>query len=146
MKLETRLFDVLCSRFIISFCIIYRGRRTDIKHINNGTQTYHLRVIKNKSGHGDCSSFPHLNYILIINNGIYYAQCPYNKSIVSSLFERFIYKYYYGNWAFPCTIFNTSLSKISMEFDCDITSCHRYLYNSHLMFYCYCGLSANSFE
>ena len=24
-----------------------------------------------------------------------------------------------------------------MEFDCDITSCHRYLHNIHLMFYCY---------
>jgi formylmethanofuran dehydrogenase subunit A len=45
--------------------------------------------------------------------------------------------------------FNTILDSLSitkMPYACDITSCHIYLYNSHLMFYCYCGLSANSFE
>ena len=33
-----------------------------------------------------------------------------------------------------------SLSITKMPYTCDITSCHRYLYNSHLMFYCYCVL------
>ena len=60
---------------------------------------------KNKSCH-ECSSFPHFNSFLIFHHSIYYAQCQYNQSIVTSLFERFVY--YNGNWVFPCTIFNTS--------------------------------------
>jgi hypothetical protein len=37
IKLETRLFDVLCTPFIISFFIFYRRRRTGIKQTNHGT-------------------------------------------------------------------------------------------------------------
>jgi hypothetical protein len=54
--------------------------------------------------------------------------------------QFFLFILYIDN--FPFTIFKTAFSKISMEFDCDITSCHIYLHNSHLMFYCYCGVNA----